>query len=96
MNLILYSVCNREGDFPLEARLHLAAWIEEKFGPAAAAFREDEAAALAAELVAQLEARAAAMPDEPDKYLMRVQLRDIAENLKVREITWLFAMNVSF
>ncbi len=73
----------------LQVRLHLSAWIEEKFSPSVP-FSADSpgarqtASALAQELVSQLDARVAAMPDDPDKYLMRAQLGEIAENLKVR------------
>ncbi len=80
--------------FPLEVRLHLSAWIEEKFSPSvpfpspseaeADPAAGEAACALAREMVAQLDARVAAMPDDPDKYLMRAQLEEIAKNLKVR------------
>ncbi len=74
--------------FPLEVRLHLAAWIEEKFSPVTPFVQEDPdhhqaACQVSQELLSQLDAGVAAMPNDPEKFLMKGKLGEIAESLKV-------------
>ena len=74
--------------FPLAVRLHLAAWIEEKFSPSLPFNIDDPthqkmAVGLAQQLLSQLEAKIAAMPNDPDKFLMRVKLQEQADILRV-------------
>lgn len=74
--------------FPMEVRLHLASWIEEKFSPALPFNVEDPAqqktaANVANQLLSQLDARIAQMPDDPEKFLMKGKLAEIAESLRV-------------
>lgn len=77
-------------NFPLEVRLHLASWIEENFSPNTAFVESDpnhqqSAISLANQLLAQLDAAIASMPNDPDKFLLKGKLGTIAENLKVRD-----------
>ena len=77
-----------EENFSLEVRLHLSAWIEEKFSPSVPLNMEDPeqqkaAVALANQLLVQLDARIASMPNDPDKFLMKGKLGKIAESLRV-------------
>ncbi len=74
--------------FSLEVRLQLASWIEEKFSPSVPFNMEDpqhqqRAIGLANELMTQLEARIASMPNDPDKFLIKGKLTEIATQLKV-------------
>ena len=78
--------------FPLDARLQLAGWIEEKFTPlvttGSAMDMEDPghqqmAANLATQLLQQLDAKIQSTPNDPDKFLMKSKLQKISENLKV-------------
>jgi hypothetical protein len=76
--------------FSLEVRLQLALWIEEKFSPTTPFNVEDPAhqkmaVSLANQLMTQLDARIAAMPNDPDKFLMKGKLEEIAAQLKVRK-----------
>lgn len=77
-----------EQHFPLEVRLQLASWIEEKFNPSLQYNSEDAndqqaAVAVANELIVQLDQRIADMPNDPEKFLMKGKLGEIAEKLKV-------------
>lgn len=74
-------------DFPLEVRLHLATWIEEKFSPTQTFVMEDPnhqktAISLANQLHSQLEAKIVDMPNDPDKFMVKQKLEEIAGNLK--------------
>ena len=74
-------------NFPIEVRLQLASWIEEKFSPHVPFTMEDPnhqkmAAQAAAQLHQQLDAHIASMPNDPDKFLIRGNLSEIAESLK--------------
>lgn len=74
-------------NFPIEVRLHLAAWIEENFSPQTPFVMEDPnhqkmAAQAASQLHSQLESLVAAMPNDPEKFLIRGNLSEIADTLK--------------
>lgn len=80
-------------NFPLEVRLHLAAWIEDKCSPTTMpALMPDDpehaqmAADIANQLMNQLENKITSMPNDPDKFLMKGKLEEIAVNLRVRNI----------
>ena len=75
-------------NFPLEVRLHLASWIEENFSPKVPFNANDPthqktAVDLANQLIAHLNAKIAEMPNDPDKFLLKGKLGEIAEQLKV-------------
>jgi hypothetical protein len=78
--------------FSLEVRLQLAPWIEEKFSPTTA-FNVDDPAhqtmaiSLANQLMTQLEARIAGMPNDPDQFLMKGKLGEISAQLKQTYMT---------
>ena len=79
----------KTSDFPLEVRLHLAEFIEEKFSPTVAFVAEDPqhqetAASLAQQLLTKLSADIEAMPNVPDQYLKKQTLGKIAQKLTVR------------
>lgn len=76
--------------FSFEVRLNLATWIEEKFSPSQPFNPDDPAdqkAAVAAanQLMTELDAKIAAIPNDPDKFLQRGKLVEIAENLRVSD-----------
>ena len=82
----------KASDFPLEARLHLAEFIEEKFSPTVAFIQEDPqhqetAASLAQQMLAKLSADIEAMANDSDQYLKKQNLAKIAQNLTV---SWKF------
>jgi len=77
--------------FPLEVRLHLSGWIEEKFTPLVTSGGVDMmddpnnqqmATNLATQLLQQLDAKIHSTPNDPDKFLMKSKLQEISENLK--------------
>ncbi|XP_059094074.1 signal transducer and activator of transcription 5B-like isoform X2 [Tigriopus californicus] len=73
--------------FPLEVRLNLASWIEEKFAPSIPFNVEDKAhqktaVSLANQLISQLDGKIASMPNDPEKFLLKGKLTEIAANLK--------------
>jgi len=77
--------------FPLEARLHLSEWIEEKFTPLVTSGGVDMiddpnhqqmATNLATQLLQQLDAKIHSTPNDPDKFLGKSTLQKISENLK--------------
>lgn len=81
------------GPFPLEVRLQLAAWIEEKFIPQGTAIEppvfdinapqhQQMAAVFANELLEQLEHKILTMPNDPDKILVRTKLQESADGLR--------------
>ena len=77
--------------FPLEVRLHLASWIEENFSPKVPFNANDPAhqktaVDLANQLIAQLNVKIAEMPNDPDKFLLKGKLGEIAEQLKVSSL----------
>jgi len=71
--------------------LHLAAWIEERFSPMTTSLSPDSDPAqreaceqLAGQLLRQLDAVVQGLPaDQPDKFLLRQKLAEVAESLKV-------------
>jgi len=67
--------------FSLEVRLQLPVFVESNFMPNA---EVDEATAinLATQLLSQLEAKIAAIPNEPDKYMSKSKLQEIYDQLK--------------
>ena len=76
-------------NFPIEVRLQLASWIEEKFSPTIPFVMDDQthkntAAGLANQLMAQLDQRINSMPNDPDKFLMKGRLTEYSDALKVR------------
>ena len=78
-------------NFPLEVRLHLASWIEENFSPkvpfnASDPAHQKTAVDLANQLITHLNAKIAEMPNDPDKFLLKGKLGEIAEQLKVRKL----------
>lgn len=78
----------QDNTLPLEVRLHLAAWIEEKFLPGNAFDMTDAdfgqmAAAVSQEMVHQLDLQVDAIPNDPDKFLTKHRLQEISDNLKV-------------
>jgi len=70
-----------ECGFYLDVRLHLAAFVESKF---LSNNEVDDATAtnLANQLMTQFEAKIAAIPNEPDKFLSKSKLQDMYDNLK--------------
>ena len=84
-------------DFPLEARLQLAVWIEEKFTPMLTTcgeglvFEVDDpanqqmATSVAQELMQQLDAKIQSMPQDPANFLNKSKLQGISTTLKVSE-----------
>merc|ERR1712012_241582 len=82
----------QDGFFPLEARLHLSEWIEEKFTPLVTSGGVDMiddpnhqqmATNLATQLLQQFDAKIHSTPNDPDKFLGKSTLQKISENLKV-------------
>ena len=78
--------------FPLEARLQLSGWIEDKFTPLVTSGGVDledpghqqMATNLATQLLQELDAKIQSTPNDPDKFLMKSKLQEISESLKVR------------
>jgi signal transducer and activator of transcription 5B len=77
--------------FPLEARLQLSGWIEDKFTPLVTSGGVDMmddtghqqmATNLATQLLQELDAKIQSTPNDPDKFLMKSKLQEISENLK--------------
>jgi len=75
-----------------QVRLHLAAWIEERFAPQSAAqlapdadpAHKEACEQLAAQLLHQLDTVVQGLPaDQPDKFLLRQKLAEVSETLKV-------------
>ena len=76
-------------NFPLEVRLHLAAFIEDKFSPNRplnldSTEGQNAAIEIANELMSQLDAKIQAMTNDSDKYLLKNKLGDIATEIQVR------------
>ena len=71
-----------EQGFPMDVRLHLAAFVESKF---LTNNEVDETTAInvAGELLSQLDKKIAATPNDPDKYLMKNKLQELSDSLKV-------------
>ncbi len=78
-----------QSNFPMEVRLHLAAFVESSFVPAAPDTKVDDqtATSLATQLLNQLDAKIAAMPNDPDKFLMKTKLQDMSDKLKVGPVS---------
>jgi len=70
-----------EQGFPMDVRLHLAAFVESKF---LTNNEVDETTAInvASELLSQLDKKIAATPNDPDKYLMKNKLQELSDSLK--------------
>ena len=75
-----------ESGFYLEVRLHLAAFVESNFMPSLQV-DDSTAANYAAQLLTQLDAKIAAIPTDPDKFLSKSKLQEMSDNLKVRPVT---------
>ena len=71
-----------ESGFPMDVRLHLAAFVESKF-LANVEVDDQTAANLANQLLSQLDAKIAATPNDPDKFLVKAKLQELSDNLKV-------------
>ena len=71
-----------EQGFPMDVRLHLAAFVESKF---LTNNEVDETTAInvASELLSQLDKKIGATPNDPDKYLMKNKLQELSDSLKV-------------
>ena len=87
------AIYNQDEFFPLEARLQLSGWIEDKFTPLVTSggvdMMEDSghiqmATNLATQLLQELDAKIQSTPNDPDKFLMKSKLQEISDNLKVR------------
>ena len=82
--------------FPLEVRLHLAAWIEDKCSPNKpplnldTADGQNAAVEIANELMAQLESKISSMTNDSDKYILKNKLNDIATDIRVRLLSMRF------
>ena len=74
-----------ECGFHLEVRLHLAAFVESKF-MSNGDVDEGTAANLANQLMTQLEAKIAGIPNDPDKFVSKSKLQDMYDHLKVSRI----------
>jgi len=72
-----------ESGFPMDVRLHLAAFVESKF-LANVEVDDQTAANLANQLLSQLDAKIAATPNDPDKFLVKAKLQELSDNLKQR------------
>lgn len=72
-----------ESGFYLEVRLHLAAFVESNFMPSLQV-DDSTAANYAAQLLTQLDAKIAAIPNDPDKFLSKSKLQEMSDNLKVK------------
>lgn len=75
--------------FPLEVRFQLALWIEEKFFNKLEVKEEDPgsqnvAVQLAQQLLIELENKAEAIPNDPDKILLKKNLKEMSLNLRSR------------
>jgi signal transducer and activator of transcription 5B len=70
-----------EQGFPMDVRLHLAAFVESKF---LTNNEVDESTAInvASELLSQLDKKIGATPNDPDKYLMKNKLQELSDSLK--------------
>jgi len=70
-----------EQGFPMDVRLHLAAFVESKF---LTNNEVDETTAInvASELLSQLDKKIGATPNDPDKYLMKNKLQELSDSLK--------------
>jgi len=71
----------KESGFFLEVRLQLPVFVESNFMPNADV-DETTAANLATQLLRQLEAKIASIPNDPDKYMSKTKLQDNYDNLK--------------
>ncbi len=78
-----------ESGFYLDVRLHLASFVESKFMPN---MEVDDAtrANLANQLLGQLDAKIAATPNDPDKFLTCQKLKEMHDNLKVHVLAVTF------
>ena len=76
--------------FPLEVRLQLSDWIEEQFIPLVStgcvdmldAGHQQMAANIITGLVQQLDSKAQTIPNDPDKFLTKIKLQKVSENIK--------------
>ena len=71
-----------EQGFPMDVRLHLAAFVESKF-LTNSEVDESTAVNVASELLSQLDKKIGATPNDPDKYLMKNKLQELSDSLKV-------------
>ena len=71
----------KESGFFLEVRLQLPVFVESNFMPNADV-DETTAVNLATQLLSQLEAKIASIPNDPDKYMSKTKLQDNYDNLK--------------
>ena len=71
-----------EQGFPMDVRLHLAAFVESKF-LTNNEVDESTAVNVASELLSQLDKKIGATPNDPDKYLMKNKLQELSDSLKV-------------
>ena len=73
----------REAGFFIEVRLQLPDFVESNFMPSKGQQIDDTTAAnLATQLLGQLEAKIAQIPNDPDKYMSKTKLSEMYDNLK--------------
>jgi len=73
----------REAGFFIEVRLQLPDFVESNFMPHVDIDVDDTTAAnLATQLLGQLEAKIAQIPNDPDKYMSKTKLSEMYDNLK--------------
>jgi len=73
----------REAGFFIEVRLQLPDFVESNFMPSTEQQIDDTTAAnLATQLLGQLEAKIAQIPNDPDKYMSKTKLSEMYDNLK--------------
>jgi len=73
----------REAGFFIEVRLQLPDFVESNFMPSNEQQIDDTTAAnLATQLLGQLEAKIAQIPNDPDKYMSKTKLSEMYEKLK--------------
>ena len=74
----------REAGFFIDVRLQLPDFVESNFMPSKEQQIDDTTAAnLATQLLGQLEAKIAQIPNDPDKYMSKTKLSEMYDNLKV-------------
>ena len=75
-----------QSGFFLDVRLHLAQFVESNFMSGTTndiPVDDNTAATLASQLLSQLDAKIAATPNDPDKFLVKAKLQEMSDNLKV-------------
>jgi len=74
-----------QSGFFLDVRLHLAQFVESNFMSGTTndiPVDDNTAATLASQLLSQLDAKIAATPNDPDKFLVKAKLQEMSDNLK--------------